>query len=56
MTREEFIAKCAKRSGTTPEDVLKYHEITRCECGRKKCPGWRATYRLRNRRRKIGAA
>lgn len=54
MTREKFIAKCAKRSNSTPEHVLAYHEIVPCECGKKKCPGWRAVYKLRNRRRREG--
>lgn len=52
MTREEFVAKCAKRSETTVESVLEFHEISPCDCGKKKCPGWKATYKFRNRRRR----
>lgn len=52
MTREKFIAKCLKRSGGTEAELLEHHDIARCECGKKKCPGWVATYKLRNRRRR----
>jgi hypothetical protein len=56
MKRNDFILKCAKRSGVSVEHLLEHHHIVHCDCSKKKCPGWRATYRLRNRRRKIGAA
>jgi hypothetical protein len=56
VKRQKFIEQCAKRSGSTPAHVLEHHDIVRCDCGAKKCPGWRAEYKLRNRRRKIEAA
>ena len=50
FSREEFIYECATISRSTPEHVLEYHEITKCECGGPDCPGWVANYLLKNKR------
>lgn len=50
VTRDEFLRECAERSNTTVEHVLEYHDVAPCNCGELDCPGWRATYLLKNKR------
>jgi hypothetical protein len=52
VKREKFIERCARRSGSTVDHVLEFHEIVRCDCGANKCPGWRAVYKFGGQRRR----
>ena len=50
VTQDAFLRECAERSNSTIEDVVAYHKIESCNCGELDCPGWKATYLLKNKR------
>ena len=50
LTRDEFEAECIALSGGTVELLREYHDIVPCDCGEFDCPGWKAVYRLKNKR------
>ncbi len=41
MTKAEFIAGYAERSGTPKEKILKFMEAQPCDCGDALCKGWK---------------
>jgi hypothetical protein len=51
VQKRKFLEQCARRSNATVEEIERDFTITRCECGKKHCPGWLATYRVGWRKR-----
>lgn len=56
MKLEKFERKSAKRAGVTIEHLREFHEITPCDCGKKKCKGWKVRYRFGAERRRLARA
>jgi len=56
VKRERFERQCLKWSGGTLAELREFHEIVPCGCGERGCPGWKAVYKLRNRRRREESA
>ena len=56
MDISEFALKEAKRGGWKSVDEFRqYHEITPCDCGKKKCKGWQVRWKWgAERRREAG--
>jgi hypothetical protein len=52
MDRDTFVRKAAKRSGFTVEEYPTFFDITPCECGKKKCKGWRVRWKFGAERRR----
>lgn len=54
MDRDTFVRKQSK-GWDSAEDFLTYHEVSPCDCGKKKCRGWQVRWMFgAERRRKSG--
>ena len=55
MRLEKFERKEAARAGVTVEYLREHHEITPCDCGKRRCEGWKLRYRFGAERRRLAA-
>jgi hypothetical protein len=53
MKREKFERKEAERTGFPLDEFRRQFAVTPCDCGKKKCDGWKVRYRFRAERRRL---
>lgn len=51
MNRDKFVKREAKRLDVTEERFLRFHDVDPCDCGERRCPGWRSRYKVTARGR-----
>lgn len=55
MKLEKFERKEAERTGFTVDEFRRQFAVTPCDCGKKRCDGWKVRYRFRSEVRRLAS-